>query len=188
VSNGPTHRVLGLYGGAVLGLAAGWPLWQTAASAVIASATAHGPTSPDGDQSWLAWLGRHRGVTHWWGWPALLATFAPLAGPGGWPLYSLAVGVAVGHLLGDLVWGEPGIPLLPFDPWWHVGLCLPNDGRRKIRSRDWTGEVREATIRVGRAERVARRVLQWGLVPLGAWVTLSPVILPALAATARSSA
>lgn len=183
MSTGATHRVGGLYAGALLGVAAGWPLWQTAASALISAGVAHGPTSPDGDQSWLAWTGRHRGVTHWWGWPALLAAFTPLTGPEGWPLYSIAVGVFVGHLVLDAMWGKPGIPLLPCAPWWHVGLGLPVQARRKVRERTWTGEVVERTVEVGYLEAASRRVLQWGLVPLGGWVVLAPVFLPALMAS-----
>jgi hypothetical protein len=182
VSTGATHRVGGLYAGTALGLAAGWPLWQTAASALIAAGVAHGPTSPDADQSWLAWTGRHRGVTHWPGWPLLLAAFTPAAGPQGWPLYSIAVGVLVGHLVLDAVWGKPGVPLLPCAPWFYVGLGLPVQARRTVRERDWSGELVERKVSVGHVEAAARRVLQWGLVPLGAWAVLAPAILPALLA------
>src|SRR4051812_41471480 len=99
---GQTHLVLGVHAGTALGLAAGWPLWQVAASALISAGVSHGRLSPDADQTWLAWTGRHRTITHWWGWPALVAAFAPLAGPQGWPLYSLAVGW-LSHIAGDAV-------------------------------------------------------------------------------------
>jgi hypothetical protein len=156
--NGPTHYLMGVYAGAGTGVAASWPLWQTATAAVIATSVAHGPTSPDGDQTWLSWTGRHRGVTHWWGWALLLAAAGQGLGPPGWPLVALAAGVA-SHLVGDLLYGSPGVPLLPCKPWGHVGL------RWRV-----SGTDRTSGRRVGRSELAVRWALRWGLIPLAAAV------------------
>lgn len=69
----------------------------------------------------------HRGLLHWWGWPALAYVAAlPLAGP--WWVLAVAHGLIVGvasHLALDAVFGRPGIPLLPW--WGHVGVGVRND-------------------------------------------------------------
>ncbi len=155
---GPTHYLLGAYAGTAVGLASGWPLWQTVTSGMIATATAHGHLSPDADQSWLRWVGRHRGITHWWMWPLLIAGFGLDVGPAGWPLLAVAAGIA-SHIVGDFFYGSPGVPLLPMKPWMFVGLRLrmaPKRGQRR-----WSFG--------GRSEPVVRWLLRWGLVPLAAF-------------------
>ena len=190
---GSTHRVWGLYCGAGLGVAAGWPLWQTAASAVISCATSNGPTSPDGDQTWLAWLDRHRGIVHWPGWPLIVAAIAA-PHPMAWAVLSLVAGWT-SHLIGDAVFGVPGIPLLPFPvpvkgkvrgrtktvhTRLYVGLQLPTDSHRQVAT--WFG-----TRRPGWIERRTRFVLSWGLIPLALGViwlamTTSGPVVPGLSA------
>jgi membrane-bound metal-dependent hydrolase YbcI (DUF457 family) len=138
-----THHLAGL----AAGLAVAAHLRPGALSAVLvlgaATATAGGALSPDIDQRWRLldrlipdeWLGhggpmRHRGLSHWWGIPAVAAVWlwlvrsTLLA-----PLWWLAAGCVLGwatHLAGDFLVGaqsefrRAGIPLLP---WWaHRGL------------------------------------------------------------------
>jgi hypothetical protein len=72
--DGSMHRRFAASASLAVSAASGTPAWQTAAAAVIATATPAGWTSPDADQSWLNWLpGGHRGLLHWWGLPALPA-------------------------------------------------------------------------------------------------------------------
>jgi len=128
--DGSTHRLLAASASLAVSTGLGVPAWQTAASAVIATATASGWLSPDADQSWLRWApGGHRGLTHWWGLPGLaaLAVLVLVPADAAWPFWALLVGWS-SHLLGDFVFGErpPGIPMAP---WWaYAGLTLNSGG------------------------------------------------------------
>jgi membrane-bound metal-dependent hydrolase YbcI (DUF457 family) len=170
---GSTHRALGFVAGAAYGQVTGltWPLVLAAGG--VAMVTSAGRLSPDVDQ--YGWwqtadrmlpdeaLGRggpmqHRGITHWWGWPALVTAawvlgFSGMPESGGW--LWLALGAAGAgwwsHLVGDLVFGQaggfpprgPGIPLMP---WWaHVGVGVDCGG-------------------------LLERVVGLALVPAGVWV------------------
>ena len=128
--DGSTHRLLGASAGLAFSTAIGAPAWQAVASAVIATATSAGWTSPDADQSWLRWLpGGHRGLSHWWGLPLLAAAAVVSVVPPdvAWVGWALVLGWA-SHLLGDFVFGvrPAGIPLLPW--WGHVGLQFDSGG------------------------------------------------------------
>jgi len=146
---GATHRLLGA--SAALAWAAWVPLHpaQTAVALVVATVTSAGPTSPDVDRTgpWqlldrllpdelLGHRGplQHRGLSHWWGLPALaLLVAAALPAQVAWLAHAAVLGWC-SHLLGDLLFGQadprggrgPGIPLLPW--WGHVGLGLDVDG------------------------------------------------------------
>lgn len=146
-----SHVLLGALAG--LGYAAhqGLPPAQAATSAALAAAIAPLPDI-DARRWWRSTdravpdeaLGhggplRHRGLTHWWGLPALASL--PLAVFGlrvngidvTWAGWALLVGV-VSHLVGDFLFGKrcpqegrgPGIPIAP---WWrHVGVGLDTGG------------------------------------------------------------
>jgi hypothetical protein len=176
---GSTHRIIGFETGVLFGLAAGFPAWQSLASGVIASASANGPFSPDGDQSWLAWTGRHRGITHWPGWPLLAIGLVPAPFGAGYAVVALALGY-LSHIVADAVYGKPGVPLLPVTPWWHVGLGLRCEGRvkryRPTPEGHWYAGSEPVYVKVGQSERWLRRGLQYLAVPLGAWVVLGPVV------------
>lgn len=134
---GPSHRLLGALCGAVVGSSAGhdWPM--VAMTAIVASTTAHGPTSPDLDQSgpWRAAqrlsgpfsaLFRHRsGLSHWWGVPvAAWLAIGQLPAPTQWVAVALLTGW-VSHLIGDFVFGR--LHLLPWGgP--SFGFSLRTDG------------------------------------------------------------
>jgi LexA-binding, inner membrane-associated putative hydrolase len=128
--DGTTHRLFAASASLAYSTAAGIPGWQAAAAAVIATATSAGWTSPDADQSWLEWVpGGHRGLTHWWGLPALLAVATIVFVPpeAAWVLWALLLGWG-SHLVGDFIFGErpPGIPMAP---WWaYAGLGLNSGG------------------------------------------------------------
>ncbi|GLY33046.1 metal-dependent hydrolase [Kineosporia sp. NBRC 101731] len=128
--DGSTHRLFAASVSIATSTATGAPLWQAAASAVIGTASAAGWTSPDADQSWLHWVpGGHRGLTHWWGIPALLSVAVLVFVPpeAAWALWALILGWA-SHLLADFIFGErpPGIPMAP---WWsYAGLGLNSGG------------------------------------------------------------
>jgi hypothetical protein len=153
---GSTHFLFGTTAG--LGVAAwqGWPAWQTGVAVVLSSAVAGGRFSPDLDQSWI-WrkvdkvapdesLGhggpmRHRGLTHWWGLPAILVVALPfLPEASRWLMMALLAGWC-SHLLGDVVFGKrsrnrgPGIPLAPW--WWHKGLGLDTGGTAETVTRSY---------------------------------------------------
>jgi len=154
---GSTHFLFGMSAG--LGVAAwqGWSPWQTGLSVVLASAVAGGRFSPDLDQSWI-WrkvdkvtpdesLGhggpmRHRGLTHWWGLPAVLVGVLPLLPEESrWLMMSLLAGWC-SHLVGDFVFGKragrgrgPGIPLAPW--WGHVGVGLDAGGTAEAATRSF---------------------------------------------------
>lgn len=164
-----THRALGFAVGAAYGQALGlaWP--AVAAAGAVAVVTSAGQLSPDADQ--FRWWRRidqvvpdealghagplqHRGITHWWVFPALLtACWVVQPARGGW-VWMAAGALLAGwwsHLLGDMVFGRadrwsgrgPGIPLMPW--WGHFG----------------------AGLRCGGAVEVVVGLL---LVPAGAWI------------------
>ena len=80
---GPTHRLFGALAGAGAATITGHSTPEVVMTALVATATAHGWSSPDVDQTeaWraiarlapgrAAGLFKHRGVTHWWGLPLL---------------------------------------------------------------------------------------------------------------------
>jgi len=139
------HSLAGFATGAALAVHAGQPAWVASGSAVLATITASGRLSPDVDQYGLwrrldRWLPdellgaggplQHRGVSHWWGWPAAAAVYLSAhAGP--WWVWMLLAGW-VSHLFADAVFGKrawgrgPGIPLFPW--WFHVGVGLDAGG------------------------------------------------------------
>jgi hypothetical protein len=144
-----THHLLGLSAGLAVAAGSGWGWPQAAAGAFLAGVTAAGRLSPDMDQyRWWRRLDRwvpdellgaggplqHRGLSHWWGLPAL-ACLLPvlLPGPLRWIAWCLVAGWS-SHLLGDLAFGKadpfsgrgPGIPVWPW--WGHVGVGLDTGG------------------------------------------------------------
>lgn len=134
---GPTHRMFGALCGAATATTAGQQWEMIAMTSVVATATAHGWSSPDVDQTEL-WvkvrkviphpvddLLNHRALTHWWGLPALAwwgIQNMPVEAQ--WPAFALLIGW-VSHLLGDVIFGK-----LPVDPMgrWTFGLGLDTDG------------------------------------------------------------
>lgn len=130
---GPSHRLLGALAGAVYATVEGQPPSVVAMTALVATATSNGITSPDADQSdgWRtltgvlpAWARRHRGLSHWWGLPALAWLLVPYLDPQvHWAAHALIVGWA-SHLAGDAVFGK-----VPLAPWGiYAGLGLDTDG------------------------------------------------------------
>lgn len=140
---GPTHVPFAFACGLGYGVAVGMPAVQAFAVGVLATATSAGRLSPDVDQrpGWRRTdkavpdeaLGaggpmQHRGITHWWFWPALAwwSLGQVPTGVVGWIPQALVIGWA-SHLLGDFLFGKDrGIPLGPW--FWHVGLGLDTDG------------------------------------------------------------
>jgi membrane-bound metal-dependent hydrolase YbcI (DUF457 family) len=128
--DGSTHRLFAASTSLAVSTSFGSPLWQGVAAAVIATASSAGWTSPDADQSWLRWApGGHRGLTHWWGLPALLAvgTLVFIPPEAAWAVWALLLGWG-SHLVGDFVFGErpAGIPMAP---WWaYAGLGFNSGG------------------------------------------------------------
>lgn len=135
---GPTHRLFGALCGATMASATGADTSTMLMTALVATATAHGWSSPDLDQlaGWRkvsgrlparlrAWTG-HRRVTHWWGLPALLAFLVvpTLPAETRWPAVALLCGWA-SHLIGDAIFGE-----VPVFPWGgsYIGLGLETGG------------------------------------------------------------
>ena len=145
-----THHLAGAAAGLGLAATLSWPLWQAGMAAAAGGSTAGGRWSPDADQ-YRWWrrtdrilpdelLGnsgplRHRGITHWWGIPALaaVAVLVLVPAPLRWPAWALITGWC-SHLAGDFVFGAacpyehrgPGIPLAP---WWrHRGMGLDSGG------------------------------------------------------------
>lgn len=140
--DGSTHRLFAASVSLAVSTSAGSPLWQGAAAAVIATASSAGWTSPDADQSWLRWApGGHRGFTHWWGLPALLAvgTLVFIPPEAAWAVWALLLGWG-SHLVGDFIFGErpAGIPMAP---WWaYAGLGF-NSGGALERTLRWAWPV-----------------------------------------------
>jgi hypothetical protein len=138
----PGHVLAGATSAAGVGMLLGWPTGHVLLAAAVGAVV--GPL-PDVDQhrwwrrldrvlpdEWLGHAGpmRHRGITHWWGLPALAsgAMYAwASANPSVRTWLWLALAALVGwcsHLAADWVFGRacvqegrgPGIPLAP---WWH---------------------------------------------------------------------
>jgi membrane-bound metal-dependent hydrolase YbcI (DUF457 family) len=131
---GRSHRILGALAGAAYAVGQGQPRSVVAMTALVATATSNGPTSPDGDQTgqwWPAltalaptWVHRHRGLLHWWGLPVLAWLAVPALDPQvQWAAHALLVGWA-SHIIGDAVFGR--VPLLPWGCNW--GLRFDTDG------------------------------------------------------------
>ena len=119
---GTTHIVTGLTAGAVAWVYLDRDPTHLIGGAVACVLTSAGPGCPDGDQSWLRWLpGGHRGLSHWWVLPVVVAGW--LAGVGGpWWAWYAVLGWTM-HLVGDFVFGEGDRPGIPLAPWWaHFGL------------------------------------------------------------------
>ncbi len=128
--DGSTHRLFAASVSLAVSAGSGIPMWQGVASALIATATSAGWTSPDADQTWLRRMpGGHRGLLHWWGLPALLAVATLLYIPPdtAWAIWALLLGWS-SHLVGDFIFGErpPGIPMAPW--WQYAGLGLNSGG------------------------------------------------------------
>lgn len=148
---GPTHRLFGALAGAGVATAAGQPWAMVAMTSLVATATSHGWSSPDLDQTepwqklgrWSGPLGQlfaHRHLTHWWGLAVLAWVGAGhLPADSRWPAVALLAGW-VSHLVGDAIFGK--IPLLPWGGYF-VGLGLDTGGfietgRARIRNRERT--------------------------------------------------
>lgn len=130
---GPSHLLLGAVAGATYAAAVASPTSVVILSAIAATAVAHGPSSPDMDQTdtWRAIvpprLRTHRfGASHWFGWPLLVWLFLiPNLDP---EARTLAVPLLIGwtsHLIGDLPFGR-----LALFPWGgpKFGFRLKTDG------------------------------------------------------------
>lgn len=136
------HQLAGFATGAALAVHAGQPPWMAGVSGAAAVVTAGGRLSPDMDQ-FKGWRRvdriipgkgpmQHRGITHWWGLPAL-AGMALATAHAPWLVWMLLAGWA-SHLAADFVFGKadrwshrgPGIPLFPW--WGHVGVGLDAGG------------------------------------------------------------
>jgi len=150
--DGTTHRMFGAVCGTAWAVAHGMAPAQALAFAALATVTSSGPSSPDVD-CYRGWrrvdtalpdevLGaggpmQHRGITHWWGLPALawVALDHVPTGVIGWVPAALLVGWT-SHLIGDLLFGRNrGIPLAPW--WWHIGVGLDTGGPTEALAR-WT--------------------------------------------------
>lgn len=150
--DGTTHRMFGAVCGTAWAVAHGMPPAQALAFTALATVTSSGPSSPDLD-CYRGWrrvdrgvpdeaLGaggpmQHRGITHWWAWPALAWTALERVPTGaiGWIPVALLVGW-ISHLIGDFVFGRGrGIPLAPW--WGHIGLGLDSGGILEACAR-WT--------------------------------------------------
>lgn len=131
---GRSHRILGALAGATYAVTAGQRGSVVVVAAVVATASSHGPTSPDGDQVgqwWPAltgmapkWVHKHRGLLHWWGLPAAAWLAVPALDPQvQWAVHALIIGWA-SHIAGDALFGR--VPLLPWGCNW--GARLDTDG------------------------------------------------------------
>jgi hypothetical protein len=194
---GPTHRVFGALCGAYVATASGAPYETVAMTAIVATATAHGWSSPDVDQT-AAWrtvagvmpgpmrsLLAHRRLTHWWGVPAGAWLLCQHMSPDArWPVVAILIGW-VSHLVGDAVFGK--VPLLPWGVCVGLGLRTGGfleTGRARLFGRD------RAVIPFGPTRLAIAAATAWLLAaPLtGASPTVwSPDALERLAVTARVS-
>ena len=129
--NRPGHIRVGLAASAVTSTLLGGTPWHWAVGAGLAVATCQGPTSPDGDQSWLRWLGPHRGPTHDVLWPLLAAAVMAGSGAPWWAWYLLAGWVS--HLVADCLVGEApmGVPVLFL---FRIGLGALTPGTWALRT------------------------------------------------------
>lgn len=145
---GPTHKVWAALAGAATAYVQTHSIPMIALSAVVATGSATGWTSPDIDQTapWRAVARRmprlvqramgHRHVTHWFGLPVAAWFAIPLfPAEARWAATALLVGW-VSHLLGDLLFGK--IPLLPTGRW-AVGLTFDTGGRVEDMARVLSG-------------------------------------------------
>lgn len=147
---GPTHRAFGALCGATVASAAGQDWSMVAMTALVATASSHGWSSPDVDQT-KPWqtvrkvipgpfdkVLNHRGITHWWGLVALAAWgINHLPADAHWPAWALLIGWT-SHLLGDFLFGR--LPLLPYDGGPKFGLGLDTGGfleSGKVNGRKW---------------------------------------------------
>ena len=134
---GPQHRIFGGLCGAAVATHQGGTFTTIAMTAIVATASAHGWSSPDVDQTgpWRA-LARalpgpfgkamkHRGISHWPGW-AVLAWFgiAQMPADTRWALMALLIGWT-SHIVGDVLFGK--VPLLPWGAM-YVGAGLDTGG------------------------------------------------------------
>lgn len=120
-----------------------WRVWPVGVA--VSVVTCQGWFSPDADQSWLRGLpGGHRGMSHWVGWPLLVAGWLLGAGVAH-PLVWFALVGWVSHLVGDFLVGERpmGIPLSPFGGW-RVGLGGLTPGTWMLRTGGWVESVMAA--------------------------------------------
>lgn len=130
---GPTHRLFGAFCGAAVAALAGEPWVMVAMTALVATSTSNGPTSPDLDQSegWRtltralpSTLRKHRGLTHWPELPLLAwLLLGQLPPDARWPAYAVLIGW-VSHLIGDAIFGYVPVLFGRFE----VGLGLKTDG------------------------------------------------------------
>ncbi len=130
--DGKDHVLFAVTGQLVAGTVTGLPPIELGISCGLAAAVSAGKwVSPDADLGWLGWIPgvKHRGITHWWAWPALAAWWALHhdLGDAWWIVWALILGWT-SHLLGDFIFGErpPGIPVLPWGV--YVGLRLNSGG------------------------------------------------------------
>lgn len=142
---GRSHRILGALAGATYATTTGQPPSMVVLTALVATTTSNGPTSPDGDQTgqwWPAltgilptWVRRHRGLLHWWGLPFAAWFLVPhLPTEAHWVGYALIVGWA-SHLFGDALFGR--IPLAPWGCTWGVGLDTDGPLESGVRILGW---------------------------------------------------
>ena len=134
---GPQHRIFGGLCGAAVATYQGGSFTIIAMTAIVATASAHGWSSPDVDQTrpWrdvaralpgpLGHAMKHRGISHWPGW-VVLAWFgiANMPADTRWALMALLIGWT-SHIVGDIVFGK--VPLLPWGAV-NVGLGLDSGG------------------------------------------------------------
>lgn len=124
------HVRVGLAASAVTSVALGGPPLHWVVGAGLAVATCQGPVSPDADQSWLRWVGPHRGPTHDVVWPVLVAAVMTLGAP--WWAWYLWAGW-VSHLVADFLVGEQpmGVPVCGV---FRVGLGALTPGTWLLRT------------------------------------------------------
>lgn len=134
---GPTHRLFGALCGATYASTTGQDFPTIVAVSIVATATSHGWSSPDLDQTepWttarkflpgIREVMHHRGITHWWGLipAAWMGVHAFIPAGDRWVFVALLIGWA-SHILGDAIFGK-----IPVFPWGgrHVGIGLDTGG------------------------------------------------------------